>query len=257
MTGSRRSVLLRRTLEIAGAVAALFALWTYGWWEEGGRLVPSPWETIATFIDEWPDGLDGHFAASARRVLLAMGLSALVATPIGLAMGQSRRLNAVLAPLVYITYPIPKVVFLPVLLLVLGIGDRSKIALIALILFFQVLLVVRDAASIVRSELVQSVESLGASRWQTFRYVYFPASVPAILSSLRVSTGTAIAVLFLAETFATRDGLGYYIMVEQWGRLAYEEMYAGVVAMSLLGLGMYVVLDQAERRLARWAHIGR
>jgi ABC-type nitrate/sulfonate/bicarbonate transport system permease component len=67
-----------------------------------------------------------------------------------------------------------------------------------------------------------------------------------------VSVGTAIAVLFFAESFATTSGLGYYIMVESWGRLAYPEMYAGVVAMSLLGLLLYVIIDGLERRLAPW-----
>lgn len=250
-----RAAFLRRPAQLVLALAALAGVWTLGWWREGGYLVPAPWDVVRAFYEEWPNGLAGHFVASARRVLLAMGLASLLAMPLGLAMGQSRRLNGVLSPLVYLTYPIPKVVFLPIVLLVLGIGDRSKVFLIALILFFQVLLVVRDAASVVRAELVQSVASLGAGRWQLFRYVYFPASVPAILTSLRVSTGTAVAVLFLAETFATQDGLGYYIMVDQWGRLAYTQMYAGVLAMSLLGMAIYVALDQAERRLCRWAHL--
>lgn len=246
----------RRIAEFALAIALLVGLWVLGWWQEGGRLVPPPWDVGEAFYHEWSDGLGGHFAVSARRVLLAMALASLVGMPLGLAMGQNRRLNGLLSPVVYLTYPIPKVVFLPIVLLTLGIGDRSKVFLIALILFFQVLLVVRDAAAVVRSELVQSVASLGAGRWQLFRYVYFPASVPAMLTSLRVSTGTAVAVLFIAETFATQEGLGYYIMVEQWGRLAYTEMYAGVLAMSLLGLALYFALDQAERYLCRWTRAG-
>jgi ABC-type nitrate/sulfonate/bicarbonate transport system permease component len=79
-----------------------------------------------------------------------------------------------------------------------------------------------------------------------------PACLPAVLTSLRVSIGTAIAVLFFAESFATTSGLGYYIIVETWGRLAYAQMYAGVVAMSLLGLALYFVVDNLERRLCPW-----
>jgi NitT/TauT family transport system permease protein len=70
-----------------------------------------------------------------------------------------------------------------------------------------------------------------------------------VLTALRLSVGTAVAVLFFAESFATSAGLGYYIIVETWTRLAYAEMYAGVVAMSLLGLGFYLGIDRLEKRL--------
>ncbi len=146
---------------------------------------------------------------------------------------------------------------LPVLLMVLGIGESSKIAVLFLILFFQVLVVVRDASQAVRPETVYSVRSLGARRRHLLRYVYLPACLPAILTALRVSTGTAIAVLFFAESFATQAGLGYYIIVETWGRLAYAEMYVGVLAMSFLGMALYFVLDRLEGRLCAWVHAGR
>jgi NitT/TauT family transport system permease protein len=111
--------------------------------------------------------------------------------------------------------------------------------------------VVRDAAGGIRPELVLSVRSLGARRRQLYRYVYLPACLPAILTALRVSTGTAIAVLFFAESFATREGLGYYI-IDTWASLSYTRMYAGVLAMSLLGLALYIGLDWLESRLCRW-----
>ena len=85
-----------------------------------------------------------------------------------------------------------------------------------------------------------------------FRFVYMPASLPAILTALRLSIGTAVAVLFLAESFATTSGLGYYILVQSWGRVAYQEMYAGVLAMSLMGVALYYLTDWLERRLAPW-----
>jgi NitT/TauT family transport system permease protein len=72
------------------------------------------------------------------------------------------------------------------------------------------------------------------------------------LTALRVSIGTAIAVLFFAESFATTSGLGYYIIVEAWGRLAYPEMYAGVMAMSLLGLALYFAVDRLQLHLCPW-----
>jgi ABC-type nitrate/sulfonate/bicarbonate transport system permease component len=175
--------------------------------------------------------------------------------PVGLILGQSQRLNRIFSPVVYIVYPIPKIVFLPIILLFLGIGNASKVFIIFLILFFQVLVVVRDQASTLRPELIYSVRSLGAGRRALFRFVYVPATIPAALTALRISVGTAIAVLFFAESFATTSGLGYYIIVESWGRLAYPEMYAGVVAMSVLGLLLYFLIDRLERWLAPWMFV--
>lgn len=220
-------------------------------------ILPAPGAVLIAFARQLPRGLGWHLGVSAFRVSVSIIIAVALAVPLGLAMGQSQRLNRLSAPFVYLTYPIPKIVFLPIVLLVLGIGELSKIFIISLILFFQVLVVVRDAAGGVRPELVSSVRSLGARRRHVFRYVYLPASLPAIITALRLSAGTAIAVLFFAESFATRAGLGYYIMVETWGRLAYPEMYAGVLAMSLLGLALYFAMDMLERRWCAWVQAGK
>lgn len=241
---------------ILPSVALLLAAWQAIAMVTQVPQLPPPTVVIQSFAAELSKGLVTHFAVSAYRVGLAMLLAALIAAPLGLLIGQNARLNRLASPMIYLTYPIPKVVLLPIILLFLGIGDESKIFMIWLILVFQILLVVRDAAGAVRPELVHSVRSLGAQRWQLFRYVYFPACLPATLTALRVSTGTAIAVLFLTESFATRAGLGYYIMVESWGRLAYPNMYAGVLAMSILGLLLYYLLDLLENRSCAWVHAG-
>ncbi len=96
------------------------------------------------------------------------------------------------------------------------------------------------------------MRSLGAGRRALFRYVYLPASLPAILTALRQSVGTAVAVLYIAESFATRQGLGYYLYYQGSSLLDYPVMYAGVLAMSLLGLGMYFSVDWLERWLCKW-----
>ena len=239
-------------------VLIVLLLWQIAAWLVDNPILPPPLPVLATFWDELIHGdLALHFAVSVWRVMASLVLALLLAVPAGLALGQSRRLNALFAPLIYIGYPIPKVVLLPIFLLLLGIGDLSKIALITTILFFQILVVVRDEASAIRPELVASVRSLGAGRMALFRYVYAPASVPAILTALRLSVGTAVAVLFLAESIATTSGLGYYIMIESWSRVAYKQMYAGVIAMSIMGLALYYLADWLERRLAPWLFLDK
>jgi ABC-type nitrate/sulfonate/bicarbonate transport system permease component len=239
--------------QLAWGIAMILGLWQILAWLIHRSILPGPVEVLPIFAHElFLGSLGRHMAVSAFRVLVSIVLSSIVAVPAGLALGQSPALNRFFAPLLYIAYPIPKIVLLPVFLLLLGIGNTSKIALIAMILFFQILVVVRDTASAIQPELLWSVRSLGAGRLALLRYVYAPASVPAMLTALRLSIGIAVSVLFLAESFATTDGLGYYIMVESWSRVAYADMYAGVVAMSILGLALYYLADWLERRLAPW-----
>ncbi len=240
----------RRDLLLASL--ALIIAWQLLAWLLRVEVLPGPIAVLAVFFRELPGSLGRHFLVSAWRVTASILLAMALAVPAGLVLGQSRALNRFFSPVVYILYPIPKIVFLPVILLLLGIGNLSKVFIIWLVLFFQILVVVRDQASTLRPELIYSVRSLGAGRRALFRFVYLPATVPAALTALRVSVGTAIAVLFFAESFATTSGLGYYIINDSWGRLAYTEMYAGVIAMSLLGLLLYFLIDRLERWLAPW-----
>ncbi len=158
--------------------------------------------------------------------------------------------------MVYLVYPIPKVVLVPIVILFLGINDLSKITVIFLILFFQILVLVRDQAASIRPELVYSVRSLGAGRRALFRFVYLPASLPGILTALRQSIGTAVAVLYVVELVATQRGLGYYIYLYGSTLFNYPKMYAGVIAMSLLGLGLYFTADLLHRWLCPWQFSG-
>jgi ABC-type nitrate/sulfonate/bicarbonate transport system permease component len=219
--------------------------------------LPGPLLVFPVFFRQFPRDLGQHFLVSLWRVLASMALSVALAVPAGLVMGQSQRLNRLLAPLVYLTYPVPKVVLVPVVVLFFGVGDAGKIFVITLILFFQILVLVRDAAANLRAELIQSVRSLGAGRRALFLYVYLPASLPAVLTALRVSVGTAVAVLYVAELYATQQGLGYYIFLEGSTLLDYPAMYAGIVAMALMGLGLYFTVDWLERWLCPWEYVDR
>jgi ABC-type nitrate/sulfonate/bicarbonate transport system permease component len=241
----------RRDLLLASL--ALIVVWQAAAMLIRQSILPAPVAVARALVEEVLHGeLPGHFLASLWRVVASTALSIGLAAPAGLMLGQSRRLDALLSPVIYILYPIPKVVFVPVLLLFFGIGDLSKILVIFLILFFQILVLVRDQAAALRPELILSVRSLGAGRRALFWFVYLPASLPGILTALRQSIGTAVAVLYVAELFATRLGLGYYIYFQGSTLLNYPAMYAGIVAMSLLGLSLYFLVDWLEKKLCRW-----
>ncbi len=243
MTMRRRDLLLTTlAVLIAWQVAAMLIQ---------RDILPTPAQVAAAMVVHAGD-LARHLAASALRVLVSVVVAVALAVPAGLGMGQIPRLNRIFSPLVYLVYPIPKVVFLPIILLFFGATDLSKVLTIVLILFFQILVPVRDEAASLRPELLNSVKSLGAGRRALFRFVYLPASLPAVLTSLRLSVGTAVAVLYIAETTATLHGLGYFIYYTASTLFDYAATYAGAVVMGLLGLALYFLVDGLERRVCPW-----
>lgn len=241
---------------LAIATALLLVAWQLLAWAVDRPLLPGPPAVLQAFAVELPGELGGHLLVSLWRVVASVALALLAAVPLGLVLGQSKRLARVLSPFIYLLYPIPKVVLVPILLLFFGISELPKIGIIFLILFFQILVLVRDQASAIRPELVDSVRSLGAGRRALFRFVYLPATLPAVLTALRQSIGTAVAVLYVAELFATQRGLGYYIFFQGNTRFDYPKMYAGVLAMSLLGVALYFAADGLHRRLCAWQFAG-
>lgn len=243
----RRDVLL--------AAVALLSVWQALAMIIHLSILPPPLEVLRVFFRELRGDMLIHFAVSLWRATAGTVLSVLIAVPAGLAIGGSKQLNRIFSPFIYLLYPIPKVVLVPVVLLFLGIGDTAKIAIIFLILFFQILVLVRDQAAGIAPQLIQSVRSLGGGRRALFRFIYLPASLPAILTALRQSIGTAVAVLYVTELSATQYGLGYYIYYKGSTLLDYPAMYAGVIAMSLLGLGMYFSVDWAERKWCKWKFV--
>jgi len=242
---------LRRALGYVAASAVLLGGWHLLALAVSSPALPEPVPALTEFVRTLASDLLPHAAASAWRAIASLVLGTVLAVPLGLVLGRSPRLDAVAAPLVFLTYPVPKVVFLPVLLVLLGLGDLSKIGLITLIVFFQILVTARDAARAIPAASVLSVRSLGANGAQVFRHVVFPAALPEIFTALRIGLGTAIAVLFLAESVAGTSGLGFYI-VDAWGRIAYNAMFAGIIAMALLGVVLYEALDALEARMCRW-----
>lgn len=244
----------RMSTVLSGALMIL-VFWQLLSWLINSPVLPPPLKVIPVFCFALGDDLGLHLLASTLRVVVSISLAVVTAVPAGLALGQMPRVNRVFDPLIAIIYPIPKIVFLPVIYILMGITDLSKIFLIALIVFFQILVVVRDEAANLHPELILSVRSIGAGRRALFRFVYLPASIPAVLTALRVSIGTAVAVLFIAEQSLTTYGLGYYIIVETYQVLLYPEMYAGILAMSLLGLSLYFLIHFLDRRLNPHQHL--
>ncbi|GAB4279750.1 MAG: ABC transporter permease [Coriobacteriia bacterium] len=245
---------VRRVAGYAGAVVFVLVAWHLLALAIDSPALPVPADALRDFASGFADELLPHLVISVRRVLTALAIGVGIAMPLGLVLGRSPRLDAFVAPIVFLTYPVPKITFLPVFLVLMGTGDTSKVALITLIVSFQIIVTARDASRAIPAASVLSVRSLGADRWQVFRHVVVPGSLPGIFTALRLSIGHAIAVLFFSETVAGTNGLGYVIM-DAWARIQYSEMFAGVLTMALLGVTLYELVNLAEARVCRWTKV--
>lgn len=245
-----KTPLARKIIGYVFAVAFIIA----GWWltaiAVNSPALPTPVAAAEVLVAN-ADQLVPYFLTSAWRVVVSLVIGTVLAVPIAHVCARSRTLDTLFAPVLYLLYPIPKVVLLPILLVLFGLADAPKVVLISLTVFFQVLVAVRDAVRAVPESAVVAIRSLGGSRWDEYRHVAIPATIPAVFTSLRIGVGTAIAVLFIAEAMAGSTGLGYYIM-QSWSMVNYPRMFAGIIAMALLGVVLYAVFDVVERRLTRW-----
>jgi len=239
----------------AGALTALGLVWALAAAAVHKPFLPGPVETLARLGTLLAAGTLGpHVAASAGRVALAALLAFVPATALGLAAGLSPRVDAVVRPLLYLLHPLPKVVFLPLFFLFLGLGDEPKVALVAFIVFSQLAVAARDGARRLPAGLLDQMRTLGARRRDLWVDAVVPGVMPELFSALRIALGTSVAVLFFAESFAAESGVGWFI-VDAWGRVAYTDMDAGIVALALLGVAYLGLIDVAERWLCPWGRL--
>lgn len=235
---------------LAGAVAIFIAWWIVSLFV-CLPMVPSPWDVAAKLVDIFAKSIAVHAGASLWRIAAGLLLAVLAGFPMGMLMGYFPKVDHYMAPLVYLTYPVPKIALLPIFMLLAGVGELSKIIMIFLIIVFQVVIAVRDGIREIPAETYFPLYSLGASFPQVFREVLWPASLPKFITAVRVAMATAISVLFFTETFGTQYGMGYFIM-DAWLRVNYLEMYAGIVCLSFIGLLLFGLIDLVEYCSCRW-----
>lgn len=215
------------------------------------KILPPPTDVYLNMFKLSNQELYKHVIVSLYRVSSGIIISLIIGSFIGLLMAYSKTWNKILNPLVYFTYPIPKTALLPIVMLLYGLGDKSKIIIIVLILVFQIIVAVRDAALNIPYETYNPIRSLGASKLQIFSHITLPAILPELLTTLRLSIGTALSILFFAEGYGTKYGIGYYIL-DAWSRISYLEMYTGIIILGLLGFVLFMLIDILEESLFKW-----
>lgn len=233
-------------------IVEILIIWGLGSWLLQKDCLPNPIDSIKSCVVLLVNNeLTSHILASLKRIILGTLCGTLTAIPVGILLGYSKRADRYLGSLFNFLYTVPKVVFLPVIIVLMGIGDLPKIFLIGLVLFFQETVVIRDSAKSISEEISCSMEAMGATYRQKIYHMVFPKCLPEIITSLRSSLGTSIALLFIAENFASVSGLGYYI-TKSMDQRNYSQMYAAIIVLSVMGVVLYNFLGILEKKLCLW-----
>lgn len=214
-------------------------------------IIPNPLAVFVQIGAIFTSKMAIHVVYSLSRILEGMAISILIGVPLGFLMGYFEKVDRILSPLMYFAYPIPKIALLPVIMVLFGLGEVSKILMIVLIIIFQIIVTARDAVKDIPPETFYALQSLGAGRLQVFSEIVTPAALPEVLTATRLALGTAISILFFTETFGTQYGMGFFIM-DSWLRVNYLDMYAGILILSLIGFCLFVAIDYAEKRICSW-----
>ena len=233
----------------------IIAIWWLMHLFYSSSVIPSPYIVIINFFKKLIPVLLPHLAMSLYRIISAVLLAVIAGISIGLLTGINKNIDQYISPVIYLLYPIPKIAFLPLFMLLFGLGDSSKIILIMVIVIFQIIVTTRDSVKNINPEYFYSARSVGVKGWKIYRHVIFPAILPQILTALRITVGTSIAVLFYAENFATQYGIGYYIM-NSWIMVNYVDMFTGILAISILGLLIFKAIDLLEEKYCHWVKVG-
>lgn len=192
-----------------------------------------------------------HIAGSLTRALIGLVIAELIAIPLGILLGWFSWLERYLDPLVQIMRNTSVLAILPLFVLVLGIGEQSKIAIIVWGTFFPTLLNTIQGVKNVDLLLIRSARSMGISRLGLFRKVVFPAALPYILIGFRLSASISLLVLVGAEMLGAKRGLGYMIFYYEQAFLI-PKMYVGILSMIVIGVVANYLIVLLEKRLTRW-----
>lgn len=217
------------------------------------RFFPPPSTVLREFGQMVLSGeLWRHLSISLWRILAGFTVGAAPAVVLGLLMGWFRSVHAFFDPIISAIYPVPKIALLPLFLILFGLGETTKVATIAVAVFFIVLITTVSGVRMIEPVLIEAAQSYGARGWRLFSQVIFPASLPAIFTGMRLGLGIAMLVIVGAEFVAANRGVGYLIWIS-WSTLSVNKMYVGLITIAMLGLSSALGMDLLRRRLMPWA----
>jgi taurine transport system permease protein len=218
--------------------------------------LPTPAEVLAAVRSLWQDGyanatLWEHVAASLGRILTASGIAISAGIPIGLAMGLNRWAKGIFDTPIEFYWPLPPLAYLPLMIIWLGIGETSEIALLTLAMFVPVALSAQAGVRSLPIERVNAALSLGATRWQLFTEIVLPSALPEILTGIRIALGVGWGALVAAELIAATRGIGTMIMSASHF-LATDVVFVSIAVIAACACGFSLAMRRLERWLVPW-----
>jgi NitT/TauT family transport system permease protein len=240
-------------------LSALTPLVLLGLWELlaragaiDSRFFPEPtrtWDALRKLVGSGELAL--HLQASLYRIVAGFTIGSLIGIPVGLALGSFRLARVMFDPILSALYVIPKIAILPLLMMIFGLGEGSKVATVALGTFFVVAINSLAGVRQVGPILIEAGRNFGAGGLQMFRHVILPGALPSIFTGLRLGAGNALLVIIAAEFVAANEGIGFLIW-RSWSTLVTENMFVGFVVIAALGILMAWLLQRIGQLVMPW-----
>lgn len=244
---TRRGVVAVVVLLLAWHVAAAYIV-------RDPLFLAGPLDVAAVFWQDLRSGeLLANLAVSLLEVCLGMAIGIGLGITCGLLVGASERVRDYADPFISASYSAPLIALAPLLVLWLGIGMASKVAVVAIVVFFPVLISVASGVRTTSRTLLEVSRSFGAGRMATFRKVHIPANIPPTLAGVRIAVGHAIAAVVVAELFGAREGIGFAITQASFS-FDTARIFLGVGVLMFLGITFMELVRRLERRAAGWAY---
>ncbi len=246
---------LLRVLRDVSPVLVFFALIALWWaavavWKVPGYLLPPPQDVLPLIVEK-RQSLWGHSVITLQEIFMGFGLSVVTAIPMGLLIALSPTAKRMLYPLLVFIQLVPKIAIAPLFVVWLGFGLTSKVMLTLLLTFFPLLLASIAGFQILDQRLLYLTRSMGATTWQTFRYLRFPAALPVIFGGLKTSATIAATAAIVAEFVGSNKGLGY-MLLQGTANLDTTLVFAILFLLTIIGLALNTIVEVAEYLMTPW-----
>ena len=254
----RSALKVRKAAAVDRAIAAAIALLLLVAWEAAARnawintlIFPRPSLIASSLVRLWRTDLLENLSITLVRYLSGVTAGCIPGIILGMAIGWSPRLRRIADPFIAAVHPLPKIVLFPLFIVIFGVSEWAKIASIALTVFFPALINASAGAGQISSLYLEVIRNYGGGRRDAFRHVVLPGSLPMILNGVRIAANLGLLVTIAIEFTVMSPGLGSIIWLSLQ-TMRTEQLYAGIVLISLIGITTNVPIQWALRRVEKW-----
>jgi ABC-type nitrate/sulfonate/bicarbonate transport system permease component len=240
-----------------GILVFLAALGVWQLWAGAANsfLVPTAFEVAEKAWDVWPTSdFLSEVGQSMKRYVVGFAIAAAIGIGLGLLVGTSHAARRTLDPFLECMRAVPAIAIVPAAILILGLGDASRIAVIAFGLCFPILVNTAEGVRAIPPEVRDTASMLHVGRVERVARIYLPAALPSIVAGLRIAVSLGLVLVIVSEFVGEQNGIGYYLIIQQ-STFDYPALYAGILFLGLLGYVLNRLFLIAERRLLAW-HYG-